>query len=88
LNRPTLASSCGARPALISTEQGYLRSKLSRRQLKGFVGLPIERTTQLKIFGFQSGVLGDASQHLRANLIFIMKGEDHIRPTGTGEDLV
>jgi hypothetical protein len=61
---------------------------LSRRQLQGFVGLPIERTIQLKIFGFQSRVFGYASQHLRANLIFIMKGEDHIRPTGTGEDLV
>ena len=61
---------------------------LSRRQLQGCVGLPIERTIQLKIFGFQPRVLGHASQHLRANLIFIMKGEDHIRPTGTGEDLV
>ena len=61
---------------------------LSRRQLQGFVGLPLERTTQLKIFGFQSRVLGHASQHLGADLILIVKGEDHIRPTGTGEDLV
>jgi hypothetical protein len=65
-----------------------LRSTLSRRQLQALVGLPIERSIQLSIFGFEASVLGDASQHLWANLIFIVKGEDHIRPTGTGEDLV
>ena len=61
---------------------------LSRRQLQGFVGLPIERTIQLKIFGFESRVLGHTSQHLRPNLIFIMKGENHIGPTRSGKDLV
>ena len=61
---------------------------LSRRQLQALVGLPSERTIQLQIFGFEPRVLGHASQHPRANLILIMKGEDHIRPTGTGEDLV
>lgn len=33
-------------------------------------------------------MLGEAGKHLRTDLIFIMKGEDDIRPTGTGEDLV
>ncbi len=61
---------------------------LSRRQLQGFVGLPIERTIQLKVFGFKSRVFGHASQHLWANLIFIVKGKDHIGPTRTVEDLV
>ena len=61
---------------------------LSRRQLQGFVRLPLEKTIQLQIFGFEPGILGYASQHLRTNLIFIMKGENHIGPTGTGEDLV
>ena len=61
---------------------------LSRRQLQGFVRRPVERTIQLKIFGFESRVLGHASQHLRTNLIFIMKGENHIGPTRSGKDFV
>jgi len=61
---------------------------LSRRQLQGFVGLPLKRAIQLKIFGFESRVLGHASQHLRPNLIFIVKRENHIGPTRSGKDLV
>jgi hypothetical protein len=61
---------------------------LSRCQLQGFAGQPYERTIRLQIFGFEARVLGYASQHLGTDLIFIMKGEDHIRPTGTGEDPV
>ena len=33
-----MAFSCGARSAFKLKEQGYLRSRLSRRQLQGFVG--------------------------------------------------
>jgi hypothetical protein len=82
-----MAFSCGARSAFKLKGKRLLEKHAMRRQLQSFVGLPIERTIQLKIFGFQSRVFGYASQQLRANLIFIMKGEDHIRPTGTGEDL-
>ena len=42
-SQPTLAFSCGARSASKLTEQGYLRSTLSRRQLQGFVGPPFRR---------------------------------------------
>ncbi len=53
-----------------------------------FVGLPSEGTIQSKIFGFEPRVLGHTSQHLRPNLIFVMKRENHIGPTGSGKDLV
>jgi hypothetical protein len=33
-------------------------------------------------------MLGYASQHLRTDLFFVMKGENHIGPTGTGKDFV
>jgi hypothetical protein len=35
----------------------------------------------LEIFGPQSGVFGDASKHLGANFLSVMKCEDEIRPT-------
>jgi len=35
----------------------------------------------LQIFGPESGVFGDASQHLGANFLSVMKCEDEIRPT-------
>lgn len=35
----------------------------------------------LEIFGPESSVLGDASKHLGANLLSVMKCEDEIRPT-------
>jgi hypothetical protein len=83
-----MAFSCGARAAFRLMEKGYLRSMLSRRQLQGFVGLPSERMIELKIFGFEPRVLGHSSQHLRPNLISIMKRENHIGPTRSGKDLV
>jgi hypothetical protein len=41
IQRLTLAFSCGARSAFKLKEQVYLRSRLSRRQLQGFVGLRV-----------------------------------------------
>jgi hypothetical protein len=65
-----------------------MRDMLIAPPLHAIVGLPFERTIQLQIIGFKPGMLGYASQHLRTDLIFIMKGENHIGPTGTGKDLV
>jgi hypothetical protein len=61
---------------------------LSRRQLQGFVGLPSEGKIQLKIFGFETRVLGHTSQHLRPYLISIMERENHIGPARSGKNLV
>jgi hypothetical protein len=60
---------------------------LSRVSCKALLGCP-ERTIQLKIFGFEPSVLGHASQHLRPNLVFIVKRENYIGPTRSGKDFV
>ena len=44
-SRPTVAFSCGARSAFELKEQDYLRNMLSRRQLQGFVMLPVDEIT-------------------------------------------
>ena len=43
------------------------------------------RRPTLEIFGPESGVFGDASKHLGANLFSVMKCEDEIGPTLTVE---
>jgi hypothetical protein len=50
IERPTIAFSCGARSAFKRKEKDYLRKMLSRRQLQGFVGLPVVETTHVIFF--------------------------------------
>ncbi len=38
-----------------------------------------------EIFWSQTGLLGYATQHLRSDLVAIVKGENDVRPTGTRE---
>jgi hypothetical protein len=45
----TLAFSCGGRSASKLKVKGYLREMLSRRQLQGFVGPPIDGSTLICI---------------------------------------
>jgi hypothetical protein len=69
VSRPALDFSSGARSALKANGKIYLKHRLTRRHLQGFVGCPLKRTIQLKIFGFEAGVLCQPRQHLRPNLV-------------------
>src|SRR5947209_13975396 len=43
---------------------------------------------ELQIFRFKPRVLCDAGRHLRADLIFVVEGEDHVGPAGAREGRV
>jgi len=44
--------------------------------------------SQLQVLRFETGVFRKARQHLWSNFIFVMKGEDDIRPPWTGKNFV
>src|ERR1019366_8288608 len=40
-----------------------------------------------QVLGAKTTFLGDAGEHLRADLVTVVEGEDEIGPVGAGEDL-
>jgi hypothetical protein len=60
-----------------------MKDKLFPVGLNELLGCPSIETTYLQIFGFEANLLRNTSEHLRANLFFVMEGEHHIRPART-----
>ena len=43
---------------------------------------------RLEVFARQPRVFGDAGQHVRADLVVVVEGEDEVRPAWSAEDAV